>query len=139
MALRVLSNIAELRLDDPALCACSAIAWPSSSSSRRDRALFEEVLRLRPEEPQSHRDLALVLGRRAKQKRFGGGRAPTGKRRSTTSRRRRQAALGSLRGDRDHRAAPSSTLLAEGQGDRARRCPSTSASCTRWSSTRASS
>lgn len=65
-ALRILSNVAELRLDDPALL--RVLAHRLSQLERLSTAIsiFEHVLTLRPEEPQSHRDLALVLARRAR-------------------------------------------------------------------------
>jgi tetratricopeptide (TPR) repeat protein len=59
-ALRILSNLAELGLDDPALL--RVLAHRLVQAGRADLAmpLFERVLELRPEEPQSRRDLALV-------------------------------------------------------------------------------
>jgi Ca-activated chloride channel family protein len=65
LGLRVLSNLAELRLDDPALL--RVFAWRLSQAGELDVAsgILEKVLRLRPEEPQSKRDLALVLFDRA--------------------------------------------------------------------------
>jgi len=69
MALQVLSNIAELKLDDPPLLRVLAHRLAQLGQLATAATIFEEVLRLRPEEPQSHRDLALVLGlRAAKQK-----------------------------------------------------------------------
>jgi Ca-activated chloride channel homolog len=67
LGLRVLSNLAELRLDDPALL--RVLAWRLSQAGELQAAeeLLEKVLRLRPEEPQSRRDLALVLAERAEQ------------------------------------------------------------------------
>ncbi len=61
LGLRVLSNLAELRLDDPALL--RVMAWRLSQAGELElaAAVLEKVLRLRPEEPQSRRDLALVL------------------------------------------------------------------------------
>lgn len=63
--LRVLSNLAELRLDDPALL--RVLAWRMAQGGDYDAAagILEKVLRLRPEEPHSRRDLALVLADRA--------------------------------------------------------------------------
>lgn len=63
--LRILTNLAELRLDDPALL--RVLAWRLSQAGELELAegLLEKVLRLRPEEPQSRRDLALVLADRA--------------------------------------------------------------------------
>jgi tetratricopeptide (TPR) repeat protein len=65
LGLRVLSNLAELRLDDPPLL--RVLAWRLSQAGELDLAasVLEKVLRLRPEEPQSLRDLALVLADRA--------------------------------------------------------------------------
>ncbi|NQT36653.1 MAG: DUF2135 domain-containing protein [Planctomycetes bacterium] len=65
MALRVLSNVAELELENPTLL--RVLAHRLDQIGELDLAIltFEEVRRLRPEEPQSHRDLALVLARRA--------------------------------------------------------------------------
>jgi tetratricopeptide (TPR) repeat protein len=65
MALQVLSNVAELRLDDPALLRVVAHRLTQLGQLSTAATIFGEVLRLRPEEPQSHRDLALVLARRA--------------------------------------------------------------------------
>ncbi len=64
-ALQVLSNIAELELENPALL--RVLAHRLAQWDQLDLAilLFSEVLELRPEEPQSHRDLALALERRA--------------------------------------------------------------------------
>ena len=65
LALQVLSNIAELELENPALL--RVLAHRLDQLGYLDLAVltFEEVLKLRPEEPQSYRDLALVLARRA--------------------------------------------------------------------------
>ncbi len=59
-ARRVLSNLAELELEDVALL--RALAHRLAQTERPDLAqpLFERILALRPDEPQSHRDLALV-------------------------------------------------------------------------------
>jgi len=64
-ALRVLSNLAEMRLDEPALMRVLAHRLAQEDELQLAALVFEQVLRLRPEEPQSYRDLALVLGRRA--------------------------------------------------------------------------
>ncbi len=63
-ALRVLSNIAELELENAALL--RVLGHRLAQMDKLDLAIlvFEEVLKLRPEEPQSYRDLALVLARR---------------------------------------------------------------------------
>lgn len=65
LGVRVLSNLAELRLDDAALL--RVLAWRLSEAGELDLAVqvLEKVRRLRPEEPQSRRDLALVLADRA--------------------------------------------------------------------------
>lgn len=65
LSLRILSNIAELQLEDPALL--RVLAHRLAQLEHHDLSIqaFEEVLVLRPEEPQSFRDLALVLARRA--------------------------------------------------------------------------
>lgn len=65
LGLRVLTNLAELKLDDPPLL--RVLAWRLSQAGELDLATstLEKVLRLRPEEPHSRRDLALVLGERA--------------------------------------------------------------------------
>jgi len=65
MALQVLSNIAELKLDDPPLLRVLAHRLAQLGQLTTAITIFTEVLRLRPEEPQSQRDLALVLGQRA--------------------------------------------------------------------------
>jgi tetratricopeptide (TPR) repeat protein len=59
-ALRILSNLAELELEDPALL--RVLAHRLDQAGRPDLAepVFARVLQLRPEEPQSRRDLALV-------------------------------------------------------------------------------
>ncbi|MCB9749126.1 MAG: DUF2135 domain-containing protein [Myxococcales bacterium] len=64
LGLRVLSNLLELGLDDPALM--RMYAWRLSQAGELDAAarVLERVLHEREDEPQSHRDLALVLGDR---------------------------------------------------------------------------
>lgn len=64
-ALRVLSNIAEMELENPALLRILAHRLEQMNQLDLAAMLFEEVRNMRPEEPQSHRDLALVLARRA--------------------------------------------------------------------------
>jgi hypothetical protein len=61
---RVLSNLAELKLDDPALL--RVYAWRLQQAGDLDGAVaaLRAVLRLRPDQPQSYRDLALALGAR---------------------------------------------------------------------------
>lgn len=58
---RVVSNLAELRLEDAALL--RVMGWRLKEAKVYDLALdvFRRVLRLRPEDGQSERDLALVL------------------------------------------------------------------------------
>jgi len=65
LALQVLSNIAELELDDATLL--RALGYRLLKLEQTDLAVwtFEQVLELRPEEPQSCRDLALALAHRA--------------------------------------------------------------------------
>lgn len=62
--LRVLSNLSELALDDPPLMRVQA--WRLQQAGELDLAIqiLQRVLRLRPDEPQSSRDLALALGER---------------------------------------------------------------------------
>ncbi|MHB8067893.1 MAG: VIT domain-containing protein [Desulfobaccales bacterium] len=63
LGLRVLSNIAEMELENPALLRVLAHKLAQQNYLELSRGVFEEVLSLRPEEPQSYRDLALVLDR----------------------------------------------------------------------------
>jgi tetratricopeptide (TPR) repeat protein len=67
MSLQVLSNIAELELEDAALL--RVLGHRLEQIGELDLAVqtFERVLELRPEEPQSYRDLALTLAHRAEQ------------------------------------------------------------------------
>ena len=60
-AVRVLSNLAELRIEDPALL--RVMAWRLKEAKAYDPCIvaLRRVCRLRPEEPQSWRDLALAL------------------------------------------------------------------------------
>ena len=64
-ALQVLSNITELELDNPALNRIVAHRLRQMQEFELSKLLFEEVIRLRPEEPQSYRDLAFVLAEQA--------------------------------------------------------------------------
>jgi tetratricopeptide (TPR) repeat protein len=59
-ALRILSNMAEMKLEDAELL--RTLAYHLLDQQQTDYAVFsfEEVLRMREEEPQSYRDLALV-------------------------------------------------------------------------------
>jgi len=67
LALQVLSNIAELELEDAAVL--RVLGHRLVQIGQIDLAVqtFEAVLELRPEEPQSYRDLALALARRAEE------------------------------------------------------------------------
>ncbi len=64
LGLRVLSNLEEMALDDPALL--RMYAWRLAHAGELDAAIgiLEKVLLLRQDEPQSWRDLALLLGDR---------------------------------------------------------------------------
>jgi Ca-activated chloride channel homolog len=66
LGLRILSNLAELRIEDPALL--RVYAWRLRQAGELDRAavLLRRLAKLRPEEPQSFRDLALVLAERGR-------------------------------------------------------------------------
>lgn len=63
LALRILSNLAEMDYESAPLV--RILAYRLQQLNRFDLAvpLFEEVLTMRPEEPQSRRDLALALSR----------------------------------------------------------------------------
>ena len=65
LALQVLSNVVEQELENAALVRVLAHKLAQVERLKLATFLFEEARRLRPEEPQSHRDLALVLARRA--------------------------------------------------------------------------
>lgn len=65
MALQVLSNLAELELENPALLRVLAHRLGQLAYFDLSVRTFEQVLSMRPEEPQSYRDLALLLARRA--------------------------------------------------------------------------
>ena len=65
LGLQVLSNVAELELENAALLRVLAHRLAQLDLLDLSIRLFEQVLELRPEEPQSYRDLALVLARRA--------------------------------------------------------------------------
>jgi len=61
--LRILSNIAEMELENAALLRVLGHRLAQLDLLDLSAKIFEVVLRLRPEEPQSYRDLALVLAR----------------------------------------------------------------------------
>jgi Ca-activated chloride channel family protein len=65
LGLRVLSSVAELKLEDARLLRVLAHRMEQADELDSAIELFDRVLRLRPEEPQSYRDLALALDRRA--------------------------------------------------------------------------
>lgn len=64
VGLRVLSNLLEMQLNDVALM--RIYGWRLQQAGELDEAirLFEQVLKLRDDEPQSFRDLALAFGER---------------------------------------------------------------------------
>jgi tetratricopeptide (TPR) repeat protein len=65
LAIQILSNLAELDPDDPALL--RFLGHRLARAGAYDPAIdaLDDVLRLRPNEPRSYRDLALVLAQRA--------------------------------------------------------------------------
>lgn len=63
LGLRILSNLAELELENAALLRVLAHRLSQLGRYHLSAQLFERVAALRPEEPQSFRDLALVLER----------------------------------------------------------------------------
>ena len=65
LGLQVLSNVSELELENAALLRVLGHRLAQLDLLDLSIRLFEQVLELRPEEPQSYRDLALVLARRA--------------------------------------------------------------------------
>ncbi len=60
IALRILSNLAEMELENPQLLRVLAHKLDQMNELNLSVAVFKEVKNLRPEEPQSYRDLALV-------------------------------------------------------------------------------
>lgn len=65
LALRILTNVAELKLEEARLLRVLAHRLEQVDELDLAVEVFERVRRMRPEEPQSHRDLALALDRRA--------------------------------------------------------------------------
>jgi tetratricopeptide (TPR) repeat protein len=61
LALRILSNVAEMELENPQLLRILGYRLMQVGQPRLAVAVFEEVLKMREEEPQSYRDLALAL------------------------------------------------------------------------------
>ncbi len=66
LGLRILSNLAELKIEDPALL--RVFAWRLQQAGELGRAivLLRRAAKLRAEEPQSFRDLALALAERGR-------------------------------------------------------------------------
>jgi tetratricopeptide (TPR) repeat protein len=60
-ALKAISNLAEAQLDNAAPIRLAAALCLQAGLSRETADLFEQALRLRPEEPQSYRDLAVAV------------------------------------------------------------------------------
>jgi len=65
LAVRVLTDVAALKLADARLLRVAAHRLQQIGENQTAIDLFEKVLKMRPEEPQSHRDLALALADRA--------------------------------------------------------------------------
>ncbi len=63
LAVQILSNLAELELENPALLRILAHRLAQLEELEASANVFADVLEMRKEEPQSYRDLALVLGR----------------------------------------------------------------------------
>ena len=61
ISLRVLTNLAEMRIEDAALLRVMAWRLRETGELERSLAVLRRVAKLRPEDSQSHRDLALVL------------------------------------------------------------------------------
>jgi len=61
VALRILSNVAEMDLENPQLLRILGYRLMQAGQYKLAVAIFEEVLDMREEEPQSYRDLALAL------------------------------------------------------------------------------
>ncbi|MFT5122812.1 MAG: tetratricopeptide (TPR) repeat protein, partial [Verrucomicrobiales bacterium] len=61
-AISILSNLAEMEVDDARLLRLLACGLDQIGEPAIALPIYERVLKLRPEEPQSHRDLALILG-----------------------------------------------------------------------------
>ena len=61
LALRILSNVAEMELENPQLLRILGYRLMQVGRAKLAVAVFEEVLKMREEEPQSYRDLALAL------------------------------------------------------------------------------
>lgn len=66
LAIQVLTNLSELELENPALLRILAHRLAQLDELEASSIIFAEVLEMKKEEPQSYRDLALVLGRLGK-------------------------------------------------------------------------
>ena len=66
LAVRILSNLAEMKLENPSLLRTFAWRLREAGEYARAIAVLRKVAKLRPEEPHSFRDLALLLGERAR-------------------------------------------------------------------------
>lgn len=71
LGVRVLTTVVELQLEEPRLLRVAAHRLQQASELDLAIGLFEKVRRLRPEEPQSLRDLALARAARADARRAG--------------------------------------------------------------------
>ncbi len=60
LALRILSNLAELELENHELLRALAYKLQAEKAPKEAKLVYEKVLKIRPEEPQSWRDLALL-------------------------------------------------------------------------------
>lgn len=61
LGVRILTNIVELKLDEPQLLRMLGYKLDEMNELSLGVEVCEKVLKLRPDEPQSHRDLALLL------------------------------------------------------------------------------
>jgi Ca-activated chloride channel homolog len=66
LSLRIVTNLAELQLSEPSLLRILGHRLKQLGELYLAQLVFEEVKRLRPEEPQSYRDLALVFAAQEK-------------------------------------------------------------------------
>lgn len=69
LGLQVLSNLAEMQLENAALLRIVAHRLAQLEQNELAIQMFESILKMRPEEPQSYRDLALVLAGQRKYER----------------------------------------------------------------------
>lgn len=65
IALRIYTNLAEMRLEDASVLRVLARRLQQIGENNLAIELFERILTLRPGEPQSHRDLALAIAQKA--------------------------------------------------------------------------